>query len=386
MRSNFFGGINDKERKIAWVKWDEIIAAKEDGGIGVGSLESLNQALLYRWRWRALCQPASLWSKVVSEIHGVECFTNLNAKNAGLWSRIASSIRSINKVSFEGKDCMKRVVGNGNNTSFWKDSWCSSKSLAVQFPRLASLDIDINCRVSDRRMNNAWSWCWRRPISNPRVSKLLEDLMAILPNSFQIEETDKWTWDLDGQGEFTVAGLRKRIDHVRAGGSSNKLKTIWNNLVPKKINVFIWRLRKNAIPTRVNLFAKGVDVDTFSCPRCRSGVETIYHLFHRCKCFEDMRLLMNNWLQLIIPSGSIEETIRWCDKLKVHKHTRNTIQAILFVWWWYSWKLRNEKIYQNLEESTWDSFRKIVTISYGWIHNRSKKFGTPWDVWRSYPL
>nr|XP_043638231.1 uncharacterized protein LOC122609238 [Erigeron canadensis] len=54
MRSKFFWGGSKNQKKIAWVKWNTVLAAKEDGGLEIGSLEAMNQALLYRWRWRAL--------------------------------------------------------------------------------------------------------------------------------------------------------------------------------------------------------------------------------------------------------------------------------------------------------------------------------------------
>lgn len=313
------------------------------------------------------------------------CFSNLTAKNNGLWSRIAKTIRSIHKNSLDGRDCISRRVGNGNHTRFWKDAWCVSEPLEAKFPRLAALDSDINCRVSDRWFDNEWRWCWRRPISNTRVMEMLKNLTVLLPNRLQSEDNDKWVWDLKGNNEFVVADLRKRIDHARFT-SGRRIKTLWNSLVPKKVNLFIWRLRRAAIPTRVNLFARGIDVDTFSCPLCRAGVETVTHVFQRCKRAEDTRLLLNSWLRIVIPNGSIEEIITWCDKLKVKKQSRFKIQAITFVWWWYTWKLRNDKIHNNTEETITCTFNRIVTISYGWIHNRDKKDETSWDTWKNYPL
>nr|GEX40318.1 RNA-directed DNA polymerase, eukaryota [Tanacetum cinerariifolium] len=49
MRRNFFNGMQDGERKIAWVKWSKVLAAKKHGGLGVSSFFALNRALLVKW-------------------------------------------------------------------------------------------------------------------------------------------------------------------------------------------------------------------------------------------------------------------------------------------------------------------------------------------------
>nr|GFB17147.1 RNA-directed DNA polymerase, eukaryota [Tanacetum cinerariifolium] len=42
MRMNFFNGVQEDERKIDWVKWSKVLAAKKFGGLGVSSFFALN--------------------------------------------------------------------------------------------------------------------------------------------------------------------------------------------------------------------------------------------------------------------------------------------------------------------------------------------------------
>ncbi|GJV02089.1 hypothetical protein Tco_1335658 [Tanacetum coccineum] len=44
IRRNFFNGIREGERKIAWVKWSKVLAPKSQGGLGV-SLQALTPLL-----------------------------------------------------------------------------------------------------------------------------------------------------------------------------------------------------------------------------------------------------------------------------------------------------------------------------------------------------
>ncbi|GJV52817.1 hypothetical protein Tco_1448558 [Tanacetum coccineum] len=67
---NFFNGAQEGDRKIAWVKWHTVLAAKQFGGLGVSSFFALNRGLLAKWVWRFLSQDNSLWYQVISTIHG----------------------------------------------------------------------------------------------------------------------------------------------------------------------------------------------------------------------------------------------------------------------------------------------------------------------------
>ncbi|GJZ83031.1 hypothetical protein Tco_0648204 [Tanacetum coccineum] len=50
IRRNFFNGIHGDDKKITWVKWSKVLAAKHYGGLGVSSFFALNRALLFKWR------------------------------------------------------------------------------------------------------------------------------------------------------------------------------------------------------------------------------------------------------------------------------------------------------------------------------------------------
>nr|GEZ79733.1 hypothetical protein [Tanacetum cinerariifolium] len=47
MRMNFFIGLQEGERKIAWVKWSKVLASKKFGELGVSSFFALNRALIF---------------------------------------------------------------------------------------------------------------------------------------------------------------------------------------------------------------------------------------------------------------------------------------------------------------------------------------------------
>ncbi|GJX96221.1 RNA-directed DNA polymerase, eukaryota [Tanacetum coccineum] len=49
---------------------DQILASKNNDGLGVGILNAFNLALLQKWRWRLVTNPNLLWVSLVKAIHG----------------------------------------------------------------------------------------------------------------------------------------------------------------------------------------------------------------------------------------------------------------------------------------------------------------------------
>ncbi|GKA51766.1 RNA-directed DNA polymerase, eukaryota [Tanacetum coccineum] len=92
LRRNFFNGVQDGDRKIAWVKWSKVLASKKYGGLGVSSFYALNRALLFKWVWRYLSHDNSLWFRVIAAIHG----SNGQVLSASYHSTWSSIIKEVN--------------------------------------------------------------------------------------------------------------------------------------------------------------------------------------------------------------------------------------------------------------------------------------------------
>nr|GEZ03300.1 RNA-directed DNA polymerase, eukaryota, reverse transcriptase zinc-binding domain protein [Tanacetum cinerariifolium] len=126
IRRNFFNGIQGVDKKITWIKWSKVLAAKQFGGIGVSSFFALNRALLFKWVWRFLSHDNSLWCRFISVVHGLL----LQPRSSCRSSTWCSILREVNVLKSKGIDlvshCKKRV-GNGLLTRFWSDIWLLEK-------------------------------------------------------------------------------------------------------------------------------------------------------------------------------------------------------------------------------------------------------------------
>ena len=57
--------------------------------------------------------------------------------------------------------------------------------------------------------------------------------------------------DGDGRLVFKVKELSRRIEEKLLLSDSGSQETLWNKLVPKKVNIFVWRALRGRLPVRV---------------------------------------------------------------------------------------------------------------------------------------
>ncbi|GJT27666.1 putative RNA-directed DNA polymerase, eukaryota, reverse transcriptase zinc-binding domain protein [Tanacetum coccineum] len=248
-------GGSAEDRNISWVAWKQIMADRFMGGLGIGSLLASNLSLLGKWWWRFHTEPDALWRQVISSIHGSCARLNSN------------------------RDSIK---GSGSSTRMWKDVWFGSQSLDQIYPRLFSLALDKDCSVQQWVSATSENRdLWRRDLFLGREMEDLENFDSVIMGLSLQDGVDGWTWSLDTSGSFKVSILRSCIDSLDLSRSDPV--TIWNELIPKKVNIFFWRLTRNRLPTKTNLVDKGIDLHTVLCSFCDDYCESSDHIFIECK-------------------------------------------------------------------------------------------------------
>ncbi|GKC90986.1 RNA-directed DNA polymerase, eukaryota, reverse transcriptase zinc-binding domain protein [Tanacetum coccineum] len=115
-----------------------------------------------------------------------------------------------------------------------------------------------------------------------RIVEELEELEATLVDvRLKQFNEDSWAWKLDAKGIFLVKALSRWIEQRMSVADVNK--TLWNNLVPRKVNVFVWRALNRRLFVRVELDKKGIDLDTLLCPGCDNVVESLDYCLVLCE-------------------------------------------------------------------------------------------------------
>ncbi|GJY64199.1 putative RNA-directed DNA polymerase, eukaryota, reverse transcriptase zinc-binding domain protein [Tanacetum coccineum] len=203
MCATFFWGGSQDNRKLAWLKWPNVVASFEKGGLNIRSLKSFNLALLHKWHWRMLF----------------------------------------------------------------------------------SLEQEKDCLIIDRINNGQWTWNWSNNLS-VRNSAHLNELLVEISHLDVQADIDKCIWSLDNDGVFSVGALRRLIDdHLLP---SLGFPTTWDKDLPRKVNIFMWRLKLDKLPHRLNLSLRGIEIPEISCPSCNALVESNQHVFFKCEIAKDI--------------------------------------------------------------------------------------------------
>ncbi|GKB47351.1 RNA-directed DNA polymerase, eukaryota, partial [Tanacetum coccineum] len=386
LRAKFFWGSADNSHKIPWIAWDIALSSKVKGGLGIGSLYSLNHALIQKWRWRFLNNPHALWSRLIVAIHGPNedsssFFSHIKSKST--WYRIVGSINSMHEKGLIPLSSMQRRVNNGASTKFWHDSWTGNSPFKIQFPRLFHLSLNKDYTVNEC-WNNGWHLEWSRNIINGTNAAQLATLQNTISGISLNDSEDVWDWTIDNTS-FSVKSARHCID--RGFLPDDAQETRWNKLLPKKINIFIWRTLRDRLPSRWNLSRKGIDLNSMNCPICDKGIDTAFHTFWVCSLATSVWLRVFNWTNLQSPTlSSLHGLYYWIDGLHLSLNKKHALEVICGAVLWCLWSFRNETIFGSDKPNRSFLFDRIVDYSFRWYSSRCKVYPISWNNWIQNPL
>lgn len=333
--------------KIHWGSWDKLTAPKGCGGLGFRDFESFNCALLAKQYWRMISNPETFWASILKGLY----FPNgsgLDAKKGASPSWLWSSL-------MEGKDLLDKGlrwnVGNGEKIQFWGDHWIPSWEEGKIFSRTPT-----DCvwdRVSDFIDKPAMTWNegkLRSCVSNEETEAILK-----IPISITGSE-DKIIWKHNKSGKFTVkSGYHQAYDakarrKVQRPSSSRCIpRKVWTKLwstptIPK-VRHFIWRIVRNWLASKENLFRKQCS-PTPMCPICEKEVETIEHILFRCSWA--VAVWFGSGLSYWVQEQWTETTDKWVEEVlcgRLGKEAGPEVVGLLFQTCWAIWKTRNDSIF-----------------------------------------
>nr|GEX77953.1 RNA-directed DNA polymerase, eukaryota, reverse transcriptase zinc-binding domain protein [Tanacetum cinerariifolium] len=208
MCAAFLWGSSENSKKLAWVKWSNILASLDKGGLGVGSLSAFNKALLLKWRWCLFQNPFAFWVYVIKSIHGEEASIDLRGCQMNrVWASIVGTINHLHSSGIVPLSFIRFRVGDGSSIRFWKDTWLGNGPFCT-----GRTKADFDKLILD-------------------IANLDEDKMAKL---------DSCIWSLSHDGIFLVNMVRKVIHDLSLPTLSPS--TRWYTMIPKKTSIrfLVW--------------------------------------------------------------------------------------------------------------------------------------------------
>ncbi|GJW11426.1 RNA-directed DNA polymerase, eukaryota, reverse transcriptase zinc-binding domain protein [Tanacetum coccineum] len=352
---------------MTWVSWKKCLASKKSGGLGIGSIYGLNVGLLFKWIWRFLQNAPDLWINIIKAIygqHGGIFEGSTHRSSFSPWCGILSSIRSLNLKGIDLLALCIRKLGNGVSIRFWEDVWSGTLPLKSVYPVFSCL---ILIGIAMLQIVSLFLI----------GAKFLEGPQGVITMMLGIGL-------LISKG-FFVASARSLVDsHIL---EVSPIATRWNGCIPIKVNIFLWKLLLNKLPSRVNLDRRGIDIPSILCPNCQEDVETVNHIFFTCEMASTLWSMLANWWEVDIPLCAImEDWISWLETSHFSKKVRVVLDGVGGVLLWHIWNYRNGLVFSNpppKKSFLWD---KVVSQSFLWITSRNPNFKFSWVGWLWNPV
>ncbi|GKB09037.1 RNA-directed DNA polymerase, eukaryota, reverse transcriptase zinc-binding domain protein [Tanacetum coccineum] len=215
-----------------------------EGGGSMSRIQSWNEIVdkmidrLSKWKMKTLSIGGRLTllksvifeARVTKAIHGEDGKIGKRSKagHASTWCDIVQEIDAFKQHGTDLYSFMQKKLGDGANTSFWEDVWCENTVLKDKYPRLYALELNKNIKIEGVSLGTM---------------------------------IDRWTWALEGSGDFSVASVRKLIDDRRLPVVSSKIR--WIKAVSIKVNVLAWKVSLDCLPTRLNISRKEILFERF---------------------------------------------------------------------------------------------------------------------------
>ncbi|GAU20019.1 hypothetical protein TSUD_273540 [Trifolium subterraneum] len=394
---HFFWGGCEANNKISWVKWESICLPRENGGLGVRRVKDFNYALLGKWVWRCFAEGDSLWCQLLKAKYGQD-----SAGRVRFSEGVGSSWwRALNFV-WSGRglidprwlsDNIVRKIGDGRSTAFWADSWLEVGPLARVFGRLYDLADNKHISVADM-FQAGWAlngngWKWRRRLF-VWEEELVAQCVGVLANFvLQGDATDRWVWNLHPSQSYSVRSAYSYLTASDGSSMEDFASFLWVKSVPLKVNIFIWRIFLNRLPTKDNLLRRGViEVHQELCSTNCGKAEDAVHLFIQCDVYSQVWHLVLNWLGLstalhVSLGGHTEQFAGLGGNSKTSRNLFTIIWvSVLFV----IWKDRNDRIFQMGNDSGVTLLERIKLQTYWWLKSHYVLFVFDYPFWRLNPL
>ena len=145
----------------------------------------------------------------------------------------------------------------------------------------------------------------------------------------------------------------------------NWKQNVWQLQVPLKLKMFLWKLKRRALPVGGNLVIRGITND-LTCKRC-GGLESELHILLLCpyaqRLWELAPLLRSPRADRIESLAALLSSARVALCLPPSGISHTSIQLWIF---WHLWKARNLLVFENRAILEADTLAKAIGAARDW--------------------
>ncbi|KAL2930282.1 hypothetical protein RDABS01_035692 [Bienertia sinuspersici] len=220
--SFYWGGSEKVGKPMYWKKQNLLEARKEDRGVGLRNINSLNQALLFRQAWRISKKPKCLVGRL------------LTSKYSGSPIHVAKRTQNLRSASW----AFRGMSGLRKEDREWKKHF------------------DLNRTLGRKLTGQFQKECYFRPKGKARESGGLNERSELeCAKSLAMDREDETIWIHREDGKYFVKSGYWFLQDLKQPRkeSSDFWKILWKAQLSQRWRSFCWKLVHNALPTKDNL-------------------------------------------------------------------------------------------------------------------------------------
>ena len=126
LQRNFLWGGASDQNKIPLIRWEIVCLPKDQGGLALKDITSLNISLLGKWKWDLFQNQGETWTRVLESKYGGWRSLDGASRSSteSLWWR---DLKMVNQHPHQGQQLNRSTmwkVGCGDKFKFWEDKLC----------------------------------------------------------------------------------------------------------------------------------------------------------------------------------------------------------------------------------------------------------------------
>jgi hypothetical protein len=323
------------------VAWDVVCLPKHEGGLGIRSLSSFNNALITSHIWSIVSGKDSLWVKWIHMYKLKERnFWDVPCRGNMTWSwRKILQLRPI----------VRRFIwynlGNGSKVSAWFDSWCdlSPLSLIVSSRDIHRAGFFPDSKVSDIVRGNGWAW-------PNQWSVRYHSLNSIAVPHLLNHMDDRLVWR-NSDGSFKHFSVSLAWECIRPRGSVvGWSHVVWfTHRIPRHA-FHTWLVIKRRLTTqdKLTLVDDNCNLVNLLCPLCEMQPDSHEHLFFECSFSSQVWISLKVFADLGMLPLSLDAIISFLTVKARSRSARSVVSKLLFAATSYViWQERNNRIFKQ---------------------------------------
>ena len=311
------------------------LSTERPRGLGIENLEVKNRCLLSKWLYKLSVESEATWAQILRNkyLHSKTLSqVTVRPTDSPFWK----GLMRVKSVFFNRT---KFIIGDGNNTRFWEDTWLGETPLALQYPSLYNIVQRRDALVATVLRTAPLNIQFRRTLAGARWEAWLH-LVRRLMDVQLAQRPDSLSWKLTRNGEFTVKSMY--LDVINSS-SIPLSKHVWNVKVPLRVKVFMWFVHKQVILTKDNLTKRNW-TGSKRCSFCDQD-ENIKHLFLDCPMAKVLWRTVHIAFNITPPNNINTLFGTWLDGIdsETARHIRVGVCALL----WAVWNCRNDLVFNR---------------------------------------